>query len=437
MRIAVVGGGVAGLYAAWHLAADRDNGRDAGHDAGHDKRHDVVLLERGRRIGGHTDTHVVDVDPETGPVAVDTGFIVFNPRNYPLFTGWLDELGVESRPGDMSFGVHCEISGLEYNATSLDKLFCQRRNLFRPRFIGMVRDILAFYRRAPALLEALDDSTTLGEWLEAGPFGDAFANDHMIPMAAALWSSPGRAIRQFPMKFLLEFMRNHDMLQASGRPVWRTVCGGSRCYVEAALKRFGGRVETDCCVRSIVRLPGGGVRVCADDFELEADQVVLACHADQALALLDAPSDAEDAVLGAFDYQPNETVLHTDAGRMPARRKAWASWNVRRDRDAPEVAGISYYMNSLQGIPGSTPYIVSLNQTDRIDPDRILVRRDYRHPVYTPAARAAAQRLGEINGTDRVWFCGAGWGWGFHEDAVASAARVIEGISGRGLRDAA
>jgi uncharacterized protein len=421
MRVAVVGGGVAGLYAAWHLA----------------QRHDVILMERNPRVGGHTDTHVVDVDPETGPVAVDTGFIVFNPPNYPLFSAWLNELGVESKPSDMSFGVHCEISGLEYNATSLDKLFCQRRNLFRPRFIGMVRDILAFYRQAPMLLEALDDSTTLGDWLDASEFGGAFAHDHILPMAAALWSSPGRSIRQFPMKYLLEFMRNHDMLQASNRPVWRTVCGGSQRYVEAALERFGGRVVTDCKVRSVVRLPGGGMRVVAEGFDTDVDQVVLACHADQALDLLDEPSDAERAVLGAFDYQPNETVLHTDAGRMPVNRKAWASWNVRRDREAPETAGISYYMNSLQGLAGKTPYIVSLNQSDRIDPARILVRRNYRHPMYTPAARAAQQRLGDINGTDRIWYCGACWGWGFHEDAVASAARVLEGISTRAMRDAA
>ena len=421
MRVAVVGGGVAGLYAAWHLA----------------QRHDVILMERNPRVGGHTDTHVVDVDPDTGPVAVDTGFIVFNPPNYPLFSAWLNELGVESQPSDMSFGVHCEITGLEYNATSLDRLFCQRRNLFRPRFIGMVRDILAFYRQAPMLLEALDDSTTLGDWLDASPFGDAFASDHILPMAAALWSSPGRSIRQFPMKYLLEFMRNHDMLQASNRPVWRTVCGGSQRYVEAALERFGGRDVTDCKVQSVVRLPGGGLRVVAEGFDTDVDQVVLACHADQALDLLDEPSNAERAVLGPFDYQPNETVLHTDVGRMPVNRKAWASWNVRRDREAPETAGISYYMNSLQGLAGKTPYIVSLNQSDRIDPARILVRRNYRHPMYTPAARAAQQRLGDINGTDRIWYCGACWGWGFHEDAVASAARVLKGISTRAMRDAA
>lgn len=421
MRIAVIGGGVAGLHTAWHLA----------------ERHEVILMERNGRVGGHTDTHVVDVDPVTGPVSVDTGFIVFNPPNYPLFSAWLETLGVESQPSDMSFGVHCEMTGLEYNATSLNRLFCQRRNLLSPRFIGMVRDILGFYRQAPQLLERLDEHVTLGEWLDSSMFGEAFARDHLLPMASALWSSPGRTIREFPMKYLLEFMRNHDMLQASDRPVWRTIRGGSRQYVEAALRRFGGRVLTRCDVQRVTRLPGGGVRVVTGDFETVVDQVVLACHADQSLALLEAPTDAERAVLGAFEYQPNETVLHTDIDRMPVNRKAWASWNVRRDRDASEAAGISYYMNSLQRIPGNTPYIVSLNQTDRIDPERILVKRDYRHPVYTPASRAAQKRIAEINGTDRVWYCGACWGWGFHEDAVRSAAQVLDGISGERVRDAA
>jgi len=413
MRIAVVGGGVAGLYTAWHLAS----------------RHDVTLLEKGERIGGHTDTHSVDAGPGIGPVSVDTGFIVFNPPNYPLFSAWLETLAVDSQASDMSFGVHCEITGLEYNATSLNRLFCQRRNILSPRFIGMVADILRFYRNAPQLLERLDDSTTLGDWLDSNGLSEAFGRDHLLPMAAALWSSPGRAIRDFPMKYLLEFMRNHDMLQASSRPVWRTVRGGSQRYVEAALGRFRGQIATRCSVRAIQRLPSGGVRVVADGVDAEFDHVVLACHADQSLRLLEAPTDAEQSVLGAFEYQPNETVLHTDVGRMPVNRKAWASWNVRRDRDAPETAGISYYMNSLQRIPGNTPFIVSLNQTERIDPKHILVKRSYRHPIYTPAARAAQRRIGDISGVDRLWYCGANWGWGFHEDAVRSADRVVKGMA--------
>ena len=301
----------------------------------------------------------------------------------------------------------------------------------------MIADILRFYRRAPALLAEIDERVTLGEWLAHSGFGKAFADDHLVPMAAALWSSPDDKILDFPMRYMLEFMQNHDMLQAAGRPVWRTVRGGSQRYVEAALASFRGRVETGCRVRAVRRAANGTVRIGADGGEFEVDRAVLACHADQALELLDQPFDVERSVLGAFSYQPNDTVLHTDAGRMPANRRAWASWNVRRDADAPDRAGISYYMNRLQGLPGGTPYIVSLNQTDRIDPDRILVRRAYRHPVYSPASRRAQRRLGEINGRDRVWYCGACWGWGFHEDAVRSAARAIEGIDRAEVRNAA
>jgi hypothetical protein len=417
MRIGVVGAGVAGLYAAWHLS----------------RGHDVTLFEREGRVGGHTDTHRVDVG--AGPVAVDTGFIVFNPPHYPLFTAWLEALGVASQPTDMSFGVHCRISGLEYNATDLSGLFCQRRNLVRPRFLRMVRDILRFYRDAPRWLATLDESTTLGQWLERAGMSEAFASDHLVPMAAALWSSPDEGILEFPMKYMLEFMHNHKMLQASDRPQWRTVRGGSQRYVEAALARFEGQVRTGVAVERVVR-HGRGVRVVAagecDDF----DAVVLACHADQALAMIETPSAAERDVLGAFSYQPNDTVLHTDAGRMPRNPRAWASWNVRRDREAPGRAGISYWMNRLQRLPGRTPLIVSLNQTEAIDPARILVRRSYRHPIYTPRSRAAQRRVAEISGSDRLWFCGAGWGWGFHEDAVRSAQRVVDGIE-QGVRSRA
>ncbi|MDT8408193.1 MAG: FAD-dependent oxidoreductase [Wenzhouxiangellaceae bacterium] len=417
MRIAVIGGGVAGLYAAWHLA----------------KHFEVTLLEKHGRIGGHTDTHVVEVDAAVGPVSIDTGFIVFNHDHYPLFSDWLDRLGVASRESDMSFGMSCQASGLEYNATSLNRLFCQRRNLLRPAFLGMVRDILRFYRSAPDLLERLDESLTLGDWLENhSGLGRAFGRDHLVPMAAALWSSPADRIIDFPMVYLLEFMQNHNMLQVAGRPQWRTISGGSQRYVEAALERFEGRVITGCQVTAVQRRAGGNVRVTTPHTEMEFDQLVMACHADQALELLDRPSNPEREVLGAFEYQANETVLHTDRTRLPANRRAWASWNVRRDGDASELAGISYYMNALQGLPGETDYIVSLNQTGRIDPARMLVRRDYRHPVYTPASRRAQQRLAEINGVDRIWYAGACWGWGFHEDAVASAARVVNKITDTG-----
>jgi len=420
MRIAVVGGGVAGLYSAWHLA----------------QQHDVVLLERDDRVGGHTDTHEIRLPGRSEPVAVDTGFIVFNPPNYPLFSAWLTELGVQSRVSDMSFGISCGATGLEYNATDLNGLFCQRRNLFRPEFLGMVRDILRFYRRSESLLAQLDETTTLGQWLAGSNFGAAFGRDHLVPMAAALWSSPGKRILDFPMKYMLEFMQNHSMLQAARRPEWRTVKGGSRRYVEAALARFEGRVSLGSAVRRVVRT-AAGVTVETDSERLDVDQVVLACHADQALAVLDRPSASESRVLGAITYQDNDMLLHTDASRMPRNRRAWASWNVRRDPDAPERAGISYWMNRLQGLAETEPLIVSLNQTESVDPDRVLVRRAYRHPVYTAEARAAQLELDSISGSDRIWYCGACWGWGFHEDAVRSARQVVDGLQQERLSDAA
>ncbi|MFN2333327.1 MAG: NAD(P)/FAD-dependent oxidoreductase [Wenzhouxiangellaceae bacterium] len=412
-RIGIVGGGAAGLYAAYRLA----------------ERHDVVLIEARPQIGGHVDTHRVDVDDNREPVSVDTGFIVFNRRHYPLFSSWIDELGVASQSADMSFGVACCVRGLEYNATSVNRLFCQRLNLMRPSFLGMVRDIVRFYRMAPGLLSRLDQATTLGQWLE-GSFGleSAFARDHLVPMAAALWSSPDRRILEFPVVYLLRFMDNHDMLRLTDRPQWQTITGGSQRYVEAALRRFKGRVITNCPVERVVRNCRGGVTIFSRKGPIEVDHVVLACHADQALELLDAPSPAERAVLGAFSYQDNDTVLHTDSSRMPANRLAWAAWNVRRDREEPEKAAITYHMNALQRLGSSRDLFVSLNQSARIDPERILVRRAYRHPIYTPASVAAQQRIGEISGRDRIDYCGAAWGWGFHEDAVRSAARVVDSI---------
>jgi len=419
MRIVVVGGGVAGLYAAWHLA----------------RRHEVVLVEAEPRLGGHTDTHLIEV-PGGDALAVDSGFIVFNRERYRLFSAWLDALGVASRASDMSFGVSCQASGLEYNATSLRRLFCQPGNLVSPRFLGMVRDMLRFYRAAPALLDTLDESQTLGEWLAGAPYGRAFGQDHLVPMAAALWSSPDGKILDFPIRYLLEFMRNHDMLRIAERPLWHTIRGGSRRYVDAALATFGGSIERGCAVRC-VRRRAGGIEIDTERGRFAADQVVLACHADQALGLLEGPTPDEARRLGAFAYQVNDTVVHTDVSRMPCNRLAWASWNVRRDRERPGQAAISYWMNSLQGLPGPTQYIVSLNQTGQIDPDRILVRRRYRHPIYTPAARRAQLELPTINGADRIWFAGACWGFGFHEDAVRSARAVVDGLGLAGAEHAA
>lgn len=410
MRIAVVGGGVSGLYAAWHLA----------------REHEVVLLEADQRLGGHADTQVVD-SPD-GEVAIDSGFIVFNETNYPLLTAWFEKLGVAWKASDMSFAVSDQASGIEYNATRLSTLFCQRRNLLRPSFIGMVRDILRFYRQAPDLLASLDDRITLGEWLGEAPVGRAFAELHLLPMASALWSAPMGRISDFPMRHLLAFMDHHTMLQVDQRPQWKTVDGGSRVYVDKA-RQGCGEVYLGCAVRRINRR-SDHVLVQTDGDELRVDEVILACHSDQALRLLDDADPAERSILGAIPYQGNETVLHTDTSVLPDNPAARASWNVRRDRRDADHCRVSYYMNLLQGIPGPIDYIVSLNQTELIDPARVLVKRRYQHPVFTPEAVSAQRRWDEINGKRRTWYCGAWWGWGFHEDGTRSAQRVIDGLRG-------
>ncbi len=411
MKIVIVGGGVAGLYAAWHLS----------------EQHDVVLLEADDRLGGHADTHpVVEGDIVRH---IDSGFIVFNEQHYPLFTAWLKQLGVSWENSDMSFGVSDVTTGLEYNATTLNRLFCQRRNLFSPRFYGMVSDIMRFYRLAPELLDSLSENVTLSQWLSGSGLGTMFAEHHIMPMASALWSAPMGQVGDFPMRHLLAFMDNHAMLNLGRRPPWRTITGGSQSYVEAA-SRCKARIETGTAVREVHRHEGGA-RILTDSDEMVADAVILACHSDQALALLADASPTECTVLGAIDYQPNDTVLHTDSTVLPRKQRARAAWNVRCDGADHGRCRVSYYMNRLQNIDGKTDYIVSLNQTESIDPDRIIARRRYAHPVFTPAAVRAQQRWSDINGLRRTWFCGAWWGWGFHEDGVHSAKRVIDDVASR------
>jgi len=409
MRIAVVGSGISGLSAAWLSS----------------QRHEVVLLEADDRLGGHTDTHRVEVDGRQ--LQVDTGFIVHNPAHYPLLTRMFDELGVATRPTTMSFSVQDARSGLEYNATSLDGLFCQRRNLASPRFWGMLRDLARFYREAPALLDAPGQGPSIGEYLDAHRYGAAFRDQHLVPMASALWSSPTAGILDFPAQYLVRFMANHHMLQLAGRPPWRVVDGGSRRYVDALRARWDVQVRLRAPVRGIAR-DERGVTLRLDGGIERFDQVVLACHSDQALALLDDASDAERDLLGAIAYQPNETVLHTDARLLPRARKAWAAWNAHLPADPADACTVSYCMNLLQGLPGDTPLVVTLNRTQDIDPARILARRSYHHPVYTHASVAAQARKREIQGQRRTWFAGAYWGWGFHEDGMRSGVEVAAGL---------
>ena len=405
MRIAVIGSGISGLASAWLLS----------------RVHEVTLFEANDYLGGHTHTHRVEVAGRRH--AVDSGFIVHSPRHYPLFTRLLAELGVDSQPTTMSFSVRSEASGLEYNAGSLDGLFCQRQNLLSRRFLGMVRDLLRFYREAPVLLRHPGVGPTLGEYLRLGGYGEAFRDEHLVPMAAALWSSPPGAILEFPARHLVQFMANHQMLDVRGRPVWRVVRGGSASYVRALRARWPVRERLGCPVRRVSRGPAQVV-VTHDGGPEGFDQVVLACHSDEALQLLAAPSERERSILGAIAYHPNDAVLHTDATLLPRRRKAWAAWNALVPRDPTEACTVSYCMNLLQGIDSAEPLIVTLNRSEAIDPAKVLRRMRYRHPLFTQAALVAQRRREEIQGVERVWFAGAYWGWGFHEDGMRSAVEV-------------
>ena len=412
MRIAVVGSGIAGLASAWLLS----------------RRHHVTLFEANGYFGGHTHTH--EVEQHGRSYRIDSGFIVHNPSHYPLLTRMFDQLGVESKPTAMSFSVHNEATGLEYNAATLDALFCQRRNLCSMRFIGMVRDLMRFYREAPALLESSDEGPTLGDYLAEHRYGAAFRDEHLVPMAAALWSSPSARILGFPARYLVQFMANHQMLQVSDRPQWRVVRGGSSSYVQALRAHWPVRERLNCAVRSIRRDADGAVVESAAGVE-HFDHLVLACHSDQALALLGDANEREHAILGAMPYQANDTVLHTDASVLPVRRKAWAAWNAWLPRDPGEACTVSYCMNLLQGIQSPEPFVVTLNRTAAIAPDKVLARMRYHHPLYSHASVAAQRRKAEIQGQRRTWFAGAYWGWGFHEDGMRSAIEVAAALGVR------
>ncbi|PKM15881.1 MAG: dehydrogenase [Gammaproteobacteria bacterium HGW-Gammaproteobacteria-2] len=409
MRIAVIGSGIAGLGCAWLLS----------------RQHEVVLFERDSRLGGHTHTH--DIERFGQQYRIDTGFIVHNREHYPLLSRLFDEIGVATQPTRMSFSVRDDRSGLEYNAESIATVFCQRRNLLSPPFWGMVRDITRFYREAPALLKTAEDGPSLGDYLVQNRYSKLFIEDHLLPMASALWSSPQAKAREFPAKYLVAFMANHQMLQLDGRPQWRVVTGGSDRYVLAMTANWPVQVRLSSAVQSVQR-NATSVRINSAHGEEIFDQVVFACHSDQALALLRDASEAEQAVLGAITYQHNDVVLHTDARVLPQRKKAWAAWNAHVAGNDSAACSVSYCMNVLQSIASPEPFIVSLNRSDAIDPNRVIARMDYQHPVYTHASVAAQGQRARINGHNHTWYCGAYWGFGFHEDGLRSGVEVAQAL---------
>jgi uncharacterized protein len=411
MKIAIVGTGVAGLVAAHRLAPE----------------HEIVVFEASERIGGHTNT--VPVEDADGTHWIDTGFIVFNDRNYPNFEALLAELGVGTRPSHMGFSVS-DGGRFEYSGTPWG-LFARPAHLLSPTFLGMLRDWRRFNREARALIGMNGTAPSLGHWLEQKGFSRHFVERLIVPQAAAVWSADPEQMWSFPASFMAEFFDNHGMYSLRNRPQWRTVSGGSRSYVEAIVAPWRDRVRIAAPVRRIERLPDG-VWIEADGCESERfDQVVIAAHSDQALAMLADPSAAEREVLGAIPYQRNEAVLHTDAALMPRRRAAWSSWNFHLAERPGQGSTVTYWMNNLQRLRTRRHYFVTLNQSERIDPAKVIRRISYDHPVYTREGVAAQARHAEISGTSRrTHYCGAYWGWGFHEDGVLSAIRACEGIEG-------
>ncbi len=409
MKIAVVGAGVSGLVAA-HLLS---------------REHDVSVFEANAYPGGHTNTVRVDTPNQTH--WVDTGFIVFNDRNYPSFERLLKRLGVGGQPSNMSFAVTDEAGDFEYASTSPNGLYAKRAHLVTPWFHRMVADLVRFNRDAAELLRSGGEGPSLGHFLEERRYSRAFVDRLIVPQAAAVWSADPRQMWSFPARFLMEFFQNHGMLGFLNRPQWRTVVGGSHRYVEALVRPLGDRLRLSTPVDAVRRY-ADRVEITPRGGEAERfDHVVMATHSDQALSLLTDPTDREHELLGAIPYQRNEAVLHTDTALLPRRRRAWASWNYHLIEQPTGLSTVTYHMNRLQSLQAEREFCVTLNRTEKIDPEKVIRRIDYAHPVYTAAGEAAHARHGEISG-DRTHYCGAYWGWGFHEDGVVSGERVARSL---------
>jgi len=414
-RIAVVGTGIAGLSAAWLL----------------NQRHDVTVYEQNDHIGGHSNTAEVLVGNQSIPV--DTGFIVYNPVNYPNLVAMFDHLDVPTATSEMSFSASLNNGALEYSGTNLAGLLAQPLNIVRPRFLRMVRDLLRFYKQAPLIInDGSLASVPLGAFLRANNYSDAFIYDHLMPMGAAIWSSSVQQMLEFPTQAFMRFFDNHGLVQLKDRPEWRTVDGGSREYVRRLSAGFRDRIRAGTPVVEIRRNGNTHTLITHNGQRETYDHVVLACHADQALQMLGRPTVAEQEVLGAIRYQPNTAVLHTDTKLLPKRKRAWASWNYlgTGTSASEQQLCVTYLMNKLQKLPTRTPIMVTLNPCRDIDPDKIIRSYDYDHPLFDTAAIESQPRLWELQGQQNTWFCGAYFGSGFHEDGIQAGLAVAEKLGG-------
>lgn len=410
MRIAIVGSGIAGLICAHVLGP----------------HHDIVLYEADDRFGGHSNTVLVNEGAKTH--SIDTGFIVHNDRNYPNLVGLFDELGMETVDSEMSFAVTDRSSGFTYRATSLNTIFADRKNVFQARMWRMLIDIFRFYRDANSYLDDMTmPEVSIGEFCEARNYSEAFMELHLVPMGAAVWSASPQTFDEFPARSLLRFLSNHGLLGVRDRPLWKTLKGGSKAYVDAILDRFEGETRLSSPVEAIVRtqLFAG---ITAGGKTEQFDEVILACHSDQALALLADATDAETEILGSIRYQPNTATLHSDSSLLSPKRAAWAAWNYERLSSVDLAAAITYDLTNLQRLDTETRYLVSLNSSDRIDPARTIANFAYSHPVFDGPAMEAQSRWPEISGKNRTHFCGAYWSYGFHEDGMKSGLRVCDAV---------
>ncbi len=409
MHIAVIGTGISGMTIAYLLQPE----------------HTLTVYEASDYIGGHTHTVPVTVDDAT--YNIDTGFIVFNDWTYPNFIRLMDQLGVESRPTEMSFSVRCNVSNIEYAGTSINTLFAQRRNLLNPSHWRMIYDIVRFNRKAKALLATGVFSGTLGELITSSGLCDAFRDRYLTPMISAIWSADPAEVMDFPAQNFLTFFNNHGLLNINDRPQWRVIKGGSSEYITKLTASYQHKIRLSTPVNSI-RRDADGVWVCSQDGkEDKYDQVVLAVHSNQALQMLLDPSEAEKEILSAIPYQDNDVLLHTDSSILPKKHLAWSSWNYLVDKEPDNNrATVTYNMNILQGVDAPVTFCVTLNQNNKVKPDAILGQFQYAHPVYSIAGVTAQKRHAEISGVNNTHYCGAYWGYGFHEDGVKSALEVAK-----------